>query len=109
MEYDGAVTSANTEEILERVTKLYGRVVAAADGARTPERREALTTFAPNLSKAYYGFESDFFHQNVARIVDEVISVFRAALELWPTLLEVVHFQNQRMQLPTRVANAHPR
>jgi hypothetical protein len=102
MEYDGSITSQDTESILERVTKLYGRVVEATDVAHTPERREALASFAQNLSKAYYGFESDFFHQNVARIVDDVISVFRGALDLWPTLVEVVYFQKQRMELPMK-------
>ena len=102
MEYDGSITLQDTEAILERVTKLYGRVMETAEVARTPERRDALMSFAQNLSKTYYGFESDFFHQNVARIVDDVISVFRGALELWPTLLEIVYFQKQRMTLPMR-------
>ena len=45
--------------------------------------------FAANLEKAFYGFEPDFFQQNLLRIVDDVISVIKGSIELWPTLVEI--------------------
>lgn len=49
------------------------------------ERREALGSLAENLSRTFYGYGPDFFLQNVARIVEDAVSVFRGALDLWPT------------------------
>jgi hypothetical protein len=76
-------------EILDRIAALHARVLSTIEATTSTDRREALRAFAENLSKAFYRFEPDFFHQNVSRIVDEVISVFRGSLELWPTLLEI--------------------
>jgi hypothetical protein len=62
--------------------------------------------FACSLEKALYGFEADFFQQNLSRIVDDVIGDIRSALELWPTLVEICYFRKQSRELPqTRVAN----
>lgn len=105
-DYEGDVTLGDTDAILDRITGLHARVLRAASEAASAERREALAGLAENLSKAFYGFDLDFFHQNVARIVDEVVSVFRGALELWPTLVEICHFHKHRHELPmVRVAN----
>ncbi len=101
-EYEGDVGCADTDEILARITALHGRVQRAAQGAGSPERREALGNLAENLSKAFYGFDPDFFLQNVARIVEDAVSVFRGALELWPTLVEICHFHRNRYRLPER-------
>jgi len=49
--------------------------------------------FAANLHKAFYGFEPDFFQQNLLRIVDDVVSVIKGSIELWPTLVEICYFQ----------------
>ena len=59
-----------------------------------------LRLFAANLHKAFYGFEPDFFQQNLVRIVDDVISVVKGSIELWPTLVEIVYFQKVRHGLP---------
>jgi hypothetical protein len=83
-EYDGEVSSGDTGEILERITALYGRVREAAKVAKPEERRQSLLAFAENLQKAFYGFEADFFQQNVSRIVDDVVSQIQGGLELWP-------------------------
>jgi hypothetical protein len=104
-EYDGEVTLCDTDEILGRMTALHARVQQAG----AAERREALVGLADNLSKAFYGFDPDFLHQNVARIVDEVMSIFRGTLELWPTLVEICHFHKYRCELPVvRVKNRDP-
>jgi hypothetical protein len=67
---------------------------------------DALRLFAGNLQKAFYGFEPDFFQQNLVRIVDDVISVIKTSLELWPTLVEISYFQKARQCLPQlRVQN----
>jgi hypothetical protein len=62
--------------------------------------------FAANLHKTFYGFEPDFFQQNLLRVVDEVVSVIKGSIELWPTLVEICFFQKSRRGLPqVRVKN----
>jgi hypothetical protein len=62
--------------------------------------------FAANLDKAFYRFEPDFSQQNLVRIVDDVISVIKGSLGLWPTLVEISYFQKDRRGLPqVRVRN----
>jgi hypothetical protein len=91
---------------LNKVTAVHKRVLEAADRAREPTRERALRAFATNLAKSFYGFEPDFFQQNVSRIVDDVISQIRASLELWPTLVEICYFRKDKEPLPaTRVRN----
>jgi hypothetical protein len=105
-DYEGEVTARDAEEILDKTLALYGRVLQAAEDATCPERAEALRLFAANLNKAFYGFEPDFFQQNLLRIVDDVISVIKGSIELWPTLVEVCYFQKERKGLPqVRVKN----
>jgi hypothetical protein len=65
-------------------------------------RKESLHRFALSLEKAFYGFDPDFFQQNLARIVDDVISAFKGSLELWPTLVEIAYLQKKRGGLPMR-------
>lgn len=103
--YDGRVDLADTQAIIERIAPLQRRVQSAAVESEG-ERAKELAAFAVSLDKAFYGFEPDFFQQNVSRIVDDVISVFKGSLELWPTLVEIVYLQRRRAGLPvTRVAN----
>jgi hypothetical protein len=62
--------------------------------------------FVPHLKKAFYGFEPDFFQQNLLRIVDDVIGVTKGSIELWPSLLEICYFHKSRKGLPQiRVKN----
>ena len=73
------------------------------DGARiaaSDERRRSLLAFAENLEKAFYGFDPDFFQQNVSRIVDDVVSQIQGALDLWPTLVEICYFRKHTRDLP---------
>jgi glycogen debranching enzyme len=59
-----------------------------------------------HLEKAFYGFEPDFFQQNLLRIVDDVVSVIKGSIELWPTLVEICYFHKDRKGLPQiRVKN----
>src|SRR5262249_56178955 len=104
--YEGEVTAEDSEQILDRITAVHRRALDAAGAAETEERRHALEQFACSLEKAFYGFEADFFQQNLSRIVDDVIGDIRSALELWPTLVEICYFRKQSRELPqTRVAN----
>ncbi len=80
--------------------RYIARALKAAERAGTPERAESLRLFAANLHKAFYGFETDFFQQNLLRIVDDVISVIKGSIELWPTLVEICYFQKGRRGLP---------
>jgi len=104
-DYEGEVTAQDAQEILDRIARLHARALDAAQNA-APERANSLKLFAANLDKAFYGFEPDFFQQNLLRIVDDVISVIKGSIELWPTLVEICYFQKGRRGLPqTRVMN----
>ena len=105
-DYDGHVTAGDAQGVLDKIVCLHHRALAAIPQASTSQRAEALRLFAGNLHKAFYGFEPDFFQQNLVRIVDDVISVIKSALELWPTLVEISYFQKARQGLPQlRVKN----
>lgn len=105
-EYEGEVTARDVQEVLAKVQELHDRVLKAAAVAENPARAESLRIFAANLEKAFYGFEPDFFQQNVTRMVDDIVSMIKSSLELWPTLVEIVYFQKHRQDLPhVRVKN----
>jgi hypothetical protein len=105
-DYDGHVTAGDAQEVLDKIVSLHRRAVEAIPKSSVPQRADALRLFAGNLEKAFYGFEPDFFQQNLVRIVDDVISVIKSALELWPTLVEISYFQKARHGLPQlRVQN----
>jgi hypothetical protein len=105
-DYEGEVTAPDAEEILQKIQRLHAQALAAAAAASNPERAAALRLFAANLHKAFYAFEPDFFQHNLLRIVDDVVSVIKGSLQLWPTLVEICYFQKGRKGLPrTRVNN----
>ena len=96
----------DAQEILDKITALHMRVERAATEASSIERASALRLFASNLKKSFYAFEPDFFQQNLLRIVDDVLTVVRGSMELWPTLVEIAFFEKARRGLPElRVAN----
>jgi hypothetical protein len=104
--YDGEVTNRDALEVLDKIQSLHARALSAIPQAVSPVRAEALRLFSANLEKAFYGFEPDFFQQNLVRIVDDVISVIKGSIELWPTLVEICYFQKSRHGLPQlRVRN----
>ena len=104
--YQGEVTLQDSEEILTRIAAVHAQVLAAVKEAAGEERRHSLQLFADSLSKAFYGFEPDFFQQNVSRIVDDVVGQIHASLEIWPTLVEVCYYYKDKKPLPqTRVKN----
>ena len=107
-EYDGHVSAADAADVLDKIVSLHTRALAAVPGASSPQRAEALRLFAANLHKAFYGFEPDFFQQNLVRIVDDVISVIKGSIELWPTLVEICYFQKGRHGLPMRRVQNQP-
>lgn len=108
-DYDGAVTADDAHEVLAKIVGLHERAVHAAARANNPQRVDALRVFSASLLKAFYGFEPDFFQQNLARIVDDVVSVIKGSIELWPTLVEISYFQKGRQGLPMRrVQNGEP-
>jgi hypothetical protein len=105
-DYEGEVTAQDSEEIIQRIADVRQRALSCARDAMDQTRRDALERFACSLEKAFYGFEADFFQQNLSRIVDDVINDIRGALELWPTLVEICYFRKHRQDLPqTRVRN----
>jgi hypothetical protein len=105
-DYNGNLTLQDSEEILEKITAIHSDVVKAAKNTSNEERKQSLQLFAENISRVFYGFEPDFFQQNVSRIVDDVVSQFQASLEIWPTLVEICYFQKDKQDLPqTRINN----
>ena len=104
--YEGEVTAEDAAEILDKIAALHSSALRYAETAKDPARAQALRLFAANLEKAFYGFEPDFFQQNLLRIVDDVVGVIKASIQLWPTLVEIAYFQKRRGGLPeTRVQN----
>ncbi|CAN95597.1 hypothetical protein predicted by Glimmer/Critica [Sorangium cellulosum So ce56] len=99
-DYGGEVTAEDCDRLLGRITALHARVLGAAAATVNHERADALRRFAVPLEKTFYGFEPDFFQQNLVRIVDDVISQFKGSLELWPTLVEICYLQKSRAGLP---------
>ncbi|APW58954.1 hypothetical protein [Paludisphaera borealis] len=99
-DYEGEVTAEDAAAILDKVRAMYSRTVEATGRATRPERRDALRLFAANLQKAFYGFEPDFFHQNLLRVVDDVVTTIKGSIELWPTLVEIAYLQKDRRGLP---------
>jgi hypothetical protein len=105
-DYDGEVTADDCAAILDRMEDLHRRVREVRERATNPTRARALDTFAVNLQRAFYGFEPDFFQQNLARLVDDEVTEIKASLEMWPTLVEICFFEKSRRGLPlTLVAN----
>jgi hypothetical protein len=106
-DYDGEVTPDDCAEILERMAGLHRRSAAVQQHAADPVRAETLRTFGVNLQRAFYGFEPDFFQQNLARLVDDVVTEIKASLEVWPTLVEICFFEKSKRGLPrTLVGNS---
>jgi hypothetical protein len=104
-DYDGEVTTADCAEILERIAALHRRSLAAEQRAADLARAETLRTFGVNLRRAFYDFEPDFFQQNLARLVDDVVTEIKASLEVWPTLIEICFFEKSRRGLPETIVN----
>jgi hypothetical protein len=98
--YMGEVTSQDSEEILREVTSLHQRVIKKAENIEEGQRKHSLQLFAESLARSFYGFEPDFFQQNVSRIVDDVISQIHASLELWPTLVEICYYHKDKKEFP---------
>jgi hypothetical protein len=105
-DYEGEVTGEDAREILDKIVALHQRALKAAETTRNPSRADALRAFAVSLEKAFYSFEPDFFQQNLLRIVDDVVGIIKASIQLWPTLIEIAYFEKRRNGLPkTRVGN----
>jgi hypothetical protein len=104
-DYEGEVLAQDAEEILAKIRALHAK---ATDAARTAPEERALTLrlFAENLDKTFYGFEPDFFQQNLQQVVNDVVSLVKGSIEIWPTLVEICYFQKSRRGLPQiRVQN----
>jgi hypothetical protein len=99
-DYEGEVTAHDADAILDKTARLYARALEVAATTTSPQRAEGLRLLAANLNKAFYGFEPDFFQQNLLRIVDDIVSVIKGSIELWPTLVEICYFQKGRAGLP---------
>jgi hypothetical protein len=100
--YQGEVSLKDSEEILNKITMVHDQVLKAASTTKSQDRQRTLLLFAESLKRSFYGFEPDFFQQNVSRIVDDVISQIQASLELWPTLIEICYFHKDKREFPQR-------
>jgi hypothetical protein len=106
-DYDGEVTAEDAREILDKISALHQRALKAAETAWTQDRAQALRVFAASLEKAFYSFEPDFFQQNLLRIVDDVVGIIKASIQLWPTLVEIAYFEKRRNGLPRTLVQNH--
>ena len=104
-DYEGEITGSDAQGILEKMVSLHSRTLAAAAASSNGERTEALRLLAASLHKAFYAFEPDFFQHNLVPIMDDVITLIKGSLELWPTLIEICHFQKGRKGLPQNRVN----
>jgi hypothetical protein len=104
-DYEGEVTADDAREILDKISALHQRASKASASARTEDRAQALRVFAASLEKAFYSFEPDFFQQNLLRIVDDVVGVIKASIQLWPTLVEIAYFEKRRNGLPSTLVH----
>ena len=59
--YNGEVSLNDTKEILEKITSVHQQVLESARKTKNAKRRQALTLFAENLARCFYGFEPNFF------------------------------------------------
>ncbi len=105
--YMGEVTLQDTEEILEKITGIHKQVLKIAASTLDTHRKESLLLFAESLIRSFYGFEPDFFQQNVTRIVDDVVSVIRSSVQLWPILVEICYFQKDKKEFPQLLVKNH--
>ena len=96
--YQGEVSLQDSEEILEKITTVHNRILEAASSTKNDGRKKALILFAENLERSFYGFEPDFYQQNVSRIVDDLVSQIQASLEIWPTLIEICYLHKAGLQ-----------
>src|SRR5262245_4821361 len=71
-DYEGDVTGEDAEEILGKIVAVHRRAMQAAEVQGNLQQAEALRLFPANLEKAFYGFEPDFFEQNLLRVVNDV-------------------------------------
>jgi len=108
-DYDGQVTAEDSQQILEKIGTLHSRVLKAREKATSEDRRDALGQFAATLDRAFYNFESDFFQQNVSRIVDDVVALIHSSLEIWPSLVEIVYYKKNSRALPMVQVKNKPR
>jgi hypothetical protein len=100
--YQGEVSLQDSEEILSKITAVHDQILKAASSTKNEDRKRTLQLFAENLVRSFYGFEPDFFQQNVSRIVDDVISQIQSSLEIWPTLIEICYFHKDKREFPQR-------
>ncbi len=105
-DYDGEVTKQDSEIILDKIYKLYERIIKDRNSIEDISRKEALDKFASNLNRVFYGFEPDFFQQNISRFVDDEIGLIKSSIEIWQNLVEICYYKKESKNLPqNRVGN----
>ncbi len=104
-DYEGEVTAEDARSSSTRWRRCTAGRSRRPSGTSRPERKDALRLFAANLQKSFYAFEPDFFQQNLLRIVDDVVTVIKGSIELWPTLVEICYFEKDRRGLPRTKLN----
>ncbi len=101
-DYDGTVSNEDIEKIFDKVRGIYQKIKSKLTEMSDNKRKESLELFAVNLERSFYGFEMDFFHQNVSRIIDDVVSQIKGCLDLWQNLVEISFLMKHRQELPMR-------
>ena len=93
----------------ECVDRRLATDIAGHEVTTSPDEGRAGLTNGELLSRAQRQFDALItidrrlpFQQNLARIVDDVITVIKGSIELWPTLVEISYLQKGRHGLPMR-------
>lgn len=102
MDYDGHVAAEEAEAILDKLSSLYGRVLAASDVTRDERRRGELLRFANDLNVHARSFERDPFEHDLAKIADATVRTIRGTMRVWPTLVEICERAKRAQALPAR-------
>ena len=107
-DYEGEVSLAGQRRNIDAHQRPVPQSGGWPKGGQLAGAQEVLRGFAANLERAFYGFEPDFFQQNLIRIIDDVISQFKGSLEIWPTLVEICYLHKNRAGLPMRAVKNQP-
>ena len=58
--------------------------------------------FAENLARSFYGFEPDFFQQNVSQIVDDVVKSNSCLIGDMADVDRICYFHKDKREFPQR-------
>ena len=104
--YDGHVATQDIAILATRMRDLAARVMTHARRTRDAARQQALRALARALSHAFADFAPIALHAKVAAVVQKFVQEQRAAMALWPTLVDIVLSQRGCELTPSTRVNS---